>query len=135
MSSVGVTPLDGLSRRVSPRPGSRSRSGRSSARFVRPAGRCSSAILLTIGLPVLFAAVDLVALGHMTPGTSAPTAIRSTSRSRGQRLAARDRRPGVLVITGEYSTGMIRATIRRRAQAAARALGQGRRLRRGHVRR
>ncbi len=36
---------------------------------------------------------------------------------------------GVLVITGEYSTGMIRASVHRRAEAAAGALGEARRLR------
>ena len=41
---------------------------------------------------------------------------------------------GVLFITGEYSTGMIRATIGGGAEAAAGALGQGAGLRARHVR-
>ena len=40
---------------------------------------------------------------------------------------------GVLAITAEYSTGMIRSTFGGRAQAPAGALGQGARLRRGRA--
>ena len=92
------------------------------------------AVVFTIGLPALFAAVTARTGPH------------------GPRASALDRHPldialpavnvsqlaigvlGVLVITGEYSTGMIRATLRRRAEAAARAVGEGRRVRRGHLR-
>ena len=41
---------------------------------------------------------------------------------------------GVLVITGEYSTGMIRATFVAVPEAPAGAVGEGRRLRRRHPR-
>ena len=41
---------------------------------------------------------------------------------------------GVLLITGEYATGMIRATFAGRAAPVARPLGQGGAVRRGHLR-
>ena len=84
---------------------------------------------LTIGLPLLFAAVDRVALGHMSPHERAdrhPLDIALAGVNVSQLAIAV---LGVLVITGEYSTGMIRATLHRRAEAAAGAVGEARRLR------
>ena len=68
------------------------------------------AVVLAIGLPLLFAA-DVVALGRDEPAASAPTATRSTSPSPASNVSQLAIAVlGVLVITGEYSTGMIRAS-------------------------
>ncbi len=69
------------------------------------------AIVLTIGLPVLFAAVTASHWSHMRPGERAnrhPLDIALAGVNLSQLAIAV---LGVLVITGEYSTGMIRASM------------------------
>jgi ABC-2 type transport system permease protein len=69
-----------------------------------------AAILLTIGLPVLFAALTSSHWGSMSPHERAdrhPLDIALAGVNVSQLAVAV---LGVLVITGEYSTGMIRAT-------------------------
>jgi len=69
-----------------------------------------AAALLTIGLPVLFAAVTSSHWGHMNPHERAdrhPLDIALAGVNLSQLAIAV---LGVLVITGEYSTGMIRAS-------------------------
>ena len=70
------------------------------------------AVVLDDRLPVLFAARSPASRwAHMSP-RERPTGTRSTSRSSGVRLSQLAIGVlGVLVITGEYSTGMIRARI------------------------
>jgi ABC-type arginine transport system permease subunit len=69
-----------------------------------------AAVLLTIAFPVLFAAVTSSHWGTMS-AANGPTGIRSTSRWREVNVSQLAIAVlGVLVITGEYSTGMIRAT-------------------------
>lgn len=68
------------------------------------------AVLLTIGLPALFAAVTSSHWGSMSPGERAnrhPLDIALAGVNVSQLAIAV---LGVLVITGEYSTGMIRAS-------------------------
>ena len=69
------------------------------------------AVVLTIGLPALFGAVISSHWGHMRPGERAhrkPLDIALAGVNLSQLAIGV---LGVLVITGEYSTGMIRATI------------------------
>jgi len=69
------------------------------------------AIVLTIGLPILFAAVTASHWSHMRPGERAnrhPLDIALAGVNLSQLAIAV---LGVLVITGEYSTGMIRASM------------------------
>jgi ABC-type transport system involved in multi-copper enzyme maturation permease subunit len=68
------------------------------------------AVILTIGLPMLFAAVTSSHWGHMSPHDRAdrhPLDIALAGVNLSQLAVAV---LGVLVITGEYSTGMIRAS-------------------------
>jgi len=70
------------------------------------------AVILTIGLPCLFAAILSSHWGHLSPGERADHARHplevSTAGVNLSQLAIAVL--GVLVITGEYSTGMIRST-------------------------
>ena len=79
-------------------------------RCARRAGRSASRVLLGIGLPVLFAAVTSSHWGTMSPHERAdrhPLDIALAGVNVAQLAIAV---LGVLVVTGEYSTGMIRAT-------------------------
>jgi hypothetical protein len=70
-----------------------------------------AAVVLTIGLPALFAAVISSHWGHMAPRERArrhPLDVALAGVNLSQLAIGV---LGVLVITGEYSTGMIRATI------------------------
>jgi len=69
-----------------------------------------TAVVLTIGLPLLFAAVTSSRWGTMSPGERArrdPLEIALAGVNLSQLAIAV---LGVLVVTGEYSTGMIRAS-------------------------
>ena len=106
-----------------------SRSGRSCARCARRAGRWLVAVLFTIGLPCLFGSGDVVALGIDEPARAGrPPPARHRPRRR-QPLAARNRRARR---ARDHRRVLDRDDPREhdgRAQAAAGALGEGRRLR------
>src|SRR5262249_61431777 len=70
------------------------------------------AVILTIGLPCLFASILSSRWGHLGPGERAdharhPLGVATAGVNLSQLAIAV---LGVLVITGEYSTGMIRST-------------------------
>ena len=70
------------------------------------------AVVLTIGFPLLAAAITGARWSAHELRASARTAIRSTSRSSASNLSQLAIGVlGVLVISGEYSTGMIRASL------------------------
>ena len=76
--------------------------------------------------PLLFAAIVARALGAHEPAASALDRHPLDVALAGVNLAQLAIGVlGVLVITGEYSTGMIRSTLQRRAEAAAGAVGEG----------
>ena len=122
-------------RTASRRLGSSAPSGRSCGSLRSTRWSLLAATVLTIGFPILAAAVDLRTLGASQPARSARASTRSTSAWSASQLAQLAIGVlGVLVITGEYSTGNDPRHVHRRAEAAARAVGEGRRLRGGHVR-
>ena len=94
-----------------------------------------AAFVFTIGIPAIAAGVVAHHWPHMAPQDRAnfhPLDISLAGVQLGQLAIGV---LGVLVITAEYSTGMIRRLADRRAAPAARPLGQGRRLRARHLRR
>ena len=110
MSSVAASPLDGLNigvtqARVVVSEWTKLRTLRSTLWSLLVAA------VLTVGFPVLFAAVTSSHWGHMSPGERArrqPLDIGLAGVNVSQLAIGV---LGVLVITGEYSTGMIRATM------------------------
>ena len=87
-----------------------------------------------VGLGVLVGVGHREQLEHDSTPASAPTFDAIDAALGGYHLAQLAIGVvGVLVISGEYSTGMIRVDARGGAAAAAGAVGQGRRLRRGDV--
>ena len=95
-------------------------------RSARRATRSSRRVLLTIGIAALACGVVAHHWPHMSPHDRADFHPLEVNLAGVQLAQLAIGVLGVLVITGEYSTGMIRATFDRRAEAAARALGQGR---------